>query len=87
MLVYTDGLIERSGEDLDRVARLRQHAAFLTREPLAVFCDEFLAGLARGGADGIALLAGRLPPRDLKFAPEERPWRRVRTGPDDLGGA
>ncbi|MFF2386286.1 PP2C family protein-serine/threonine phosphatase [Streptomyces sp. NPDC058108] len=65
LLLYTDGLIERSGEDFDRgLARLRQHAAALTREPLAVFCDELLAGLARGGNDDIALLAVRVPPRD-----------------------
>ncbi|MFF3518943.1 PP2C family protein-serine/threonine phosphatase [Streptomyces sp. NPDC002573] len=63
LLFYTDGLIERSGEDLDRgLARLRQHAAALTREPLAVFCDELLAGLAQGSNDDIALLAVRLPP-------------------------
>ncbi|MEV5012500.1 GAF domain-containing SpoIIE family protein phosphatase [Streptomyces sp. NPDC055692] len=74
LLLYTDGLIERPGEDLDRgLARLRQHAAALTREPLAVFCDELLAGLAHGGNDDIALLAVRLPPHDLNPPAEERP--------------
>lgn len=74
LLLYTDGLIERSGEDLDRgLARLRQHAAALTREPLAVFCDELLASLARDSNDDIALLALRLPPRDLNPPTEERP--------------
>ncbi|MFJ6837383.1 PP2C family protein-serine/threonine phosphatase [Streptomyces sp. NPDC091209] len=74
LLLYTDDLIERSGEDLDRgLARLRQHAASLTREPLAVFCDELLAGLAPGSSDDIALLAVRLPPRDLNPPAEERP--------------
>ncbi|MEK0100344.1 PP2C family protein-serine/threonine phosphatase, partial [Streptomyces sp. A475] len=63
LLLYTDGLIERSGEGLDRgFARLRQHAAALSREPLAVFCDELLAGLAHDSNDDIALLAVRLPP-------------------------
>ncbi|MFF4763188.1 PP2C family protein-serine/threonine phosphatase [Streptomyces sp. NPDC001292] len=74
LLLYTDGLIERPGEDLDRgLARLRQHAAALTREPLAVFCDELLAGLVHGGNDDIALLAVRLPPHDLNPPAEERP--------------
>ncbi|MPY33547.1 SpoIIE family protein phosphatase [Streptomyces adustus] len=74
MLLYTDGLIERPGEVLDRgLARPRQHAAALTREPLAVFCDELLAGLAHGGDDDIALLAVRLPPHDLTPSAEERP--------------
>ncbi len=62
------------GEDLDRgLARLRRHAAALTREPLAVFCDELFAGLAHGGNDDIALLAVRLPPHDLPPPAEERP--------------
>ncbi|MFD5814115.1 SpoIIE family protein phosphatase [Streptomyces sp. NPDC127038] len=74
MLLYTDGLAERSGEDLDRrLARPRQHAAALTREPLAVFRDELLAGLAHGGNDDITLLAVRLPPHGLKPPTEERP--------------
>ncbi|MFH8800791.1 PP2C family protein-serine/threonine phosphatase [Streptomyces sp. NPDC017936] len=63
LLLYTDGLIERPGEDLDQgLARLRQHAAALAREPLPAFCDELLAGLSPGSNDDIALLALRLPP-------------------------
>ncbi|AWW35783.1 PP2C family protein-serine/threonine phosphatase [Streptomyces cadmiisoli] len=63
LLLYTDGLIERPGEDIDRgLARLREHAAALAREPLSTFCDELLAGLAGGSNDDIALLAVRLPP-------------------------
>ncbi|WP_371478861.1 PP2C family protein-serine/threonine phosphatase [Kitasatospora sp. NBC_00315] len=63
VLLYTDGLIERRGEDLDRgLARLRQHAATLAREPLDVFCDELLTGLAADGTDDVALLAVRIPP-------------------------
>ncbi|MFJ5779022.1 PP2C family protein-serine/threonine phosphatase [Streptomyces sp. NPDC093094] len=62
LLLYTDGLIERPGEDIDRgLSRLRQHAAALTREPLHVFCDELLSGCAHGSNDDIALLAVRLP--------------------------
>ncbi|MER6076127.1 GAF domain-containing SpoIIE family protein phosphatase [Streptomyces sp. NPDC001817] len=63
LLLYTDGLIERPGEDLDHgLARLRQHAAALAREPLAAFCDELLTGCARDRNDDIALLAVHLPP-------------------------
>ncbi len=62
LLLYTDGLIERRGEDLDRcMARLRQHAAALSREPLEVFCDELLTGLAAASADDVALIAVRIP--------------------------
>ncbi|MFC8452358.1 PP2C family protein-serine/threonine phosphatase [Kitasatospora sp. NPDC057223] len=63
VLLYTDGLIERRGEDLDRgMARLRQHAAALAREPLDAFCDELLTGLAAESTDDVALLAVRIPP-------------------------
>ncbi|MFI8190108.1 PP2C family protein-serine/threonine phosphatase [Streptomyces sp. NPDC085946] len=63
VLLYTDGLIERRGEDLGHgMTRLRQHAAALAREPLDTFCDELLTGLTTEHADDIALLAARLPP-------------------------
>jgi hypothetical protein len=63
LVLYTDGLIERRGEDLDRgLARLRQHAAALSRESLEFFCDELLAGLATASADDVALIAVRIPP-------------------------
>ncbi|AKH86830.1 hypothetical protein AA958_16865 [Streptomyces sp. CNQ-509] len=62
LLLYTDGLIERRGETLDRsLRRLRQHAAALARETPGDFCDELLAGLAPDSADDVALLALRLP--------------------------
>ncbi|MEW1774744.1 hypothetical protein [Streptomyces sp. NPDC086777] len=47
--------------------------AALPREPLAVFCDEPVAGLAHGGNDDSTLLAVRLPPHDLNPPAEERP--------------
>ncbi|WP_074995722.1 SpoIIE family protein phosphatase [Streptomyces misionensis] len=63
LLLYTDGLIERRGESLDdAMSRLRQHAAALAREPLDVFCDELLIGLAADTADDVALLALRTAP-------------------------
>ncbi|MFF9125551.1 PP2C family protein-serine/threonine phosphatase [Streptomyces sp. NPDC014889] len=63
VLLYTDGLIERRSESLERgFARLRQHTAALAREPLDVFCDELLGGLAADSTDDAALLALRPVP-------------------------
>ncbi|MFD6415816.1 PP2C family protein-serine/threonine phosphatase [Streptomyces sp. NPDC060194] len=65
VVLYTDGLIERRGEEIDRGAtRLRQHAAALAREDLDVFCDELMSGLASGSADDVALIAVRVPAED-----------------------
>jgi serine phosphatase RsbU (regulator of sigma subunit) len=62
VLLYTDGLIERRGEDLDLgLARLRRHAAPLAREPLADLCDELLHALAPDSTDDVALIAVRTP--------------------------
>ncbi|MFI2645546.1 SpoIIE family protein phosphatase [Streptomyces sp. NPDC018610] len=63
LLLYTDGLIERRGESLDEaMSRLRRHAAALAREPLDVFCDELLIGLAADSTDDVAVLALRTTP-------------------------
>jgi hypothetical protein len=63
VLLYTDGLLERRGASLDHgMARLRQHAAALCREPLDVFCDELLDGLAGDTTDDVAILALRPNP-------------------------
>ncbi|MGY0071584.1 SpoIIE family protein phosphatase [Streptomyces sp. QTS137] len=63
VLLYTDGLIERRAESLDHALdRLRGHAAGLAHEPLDVFCDELLIGLAAGSDDDIAVLAVRPAP-------------------------
>ncbi|WP_308297219.1 MULTISPECIES: PP2C family protein-serine/threonine phosphatase [unclassified Streptomyces] len=62
LLLYTDGLVERRGESLDHgLTRLREHSAALAREPLDVFCDELLSGLAHHSNDDVALLALRVP--------------------------
>ncbi|MFI2645116.1 PP2C family protein-serine/threonine phosphatase [Streptomyces sp. NPDC018610] len=62
LLLYTDGLIERPGEDIGRgLTRLRQHAAALAREPLAVFRDELLERMSDGRYDDVAVLALRVP--------------------------
>ncbi|MDQ0792333.1 PP2C family protein-serine/threonine phosphatase [Streptomyces sp. B1I3] len=61
VLLYTDGLVERRDEVLDRgLDRLRHRAAALAREPLETFCDELLGGLAAAGTDDVALIAVRV---------------------------
>ncbi|WP_241691566.1 GAF domain-containing SpoIIE family protein phosphatase [Streptomyces sp. GZWMJZ-114] len=64
LLLYTDGLIERPGEDIGRgLTRLRQHAAALAREPLSVFRNELLARMSDVVQhDDIAIVALRIPP-------------------------
>ncbi|MFC5834572.1 SpoIIE family protein phosphatase [Nonomuraea insulae] len=62
LLLYTDGLVERSGEHLDRgLERLRRLAESLAREPVERFCDQLLSGLPTTGLDDIAVIALRLP--------------------------
>ncbi|MGI5154976.1 SpoIIE family protein phosphatase [Microbispora sp. CA-102843] len=63
LLLYTDGLIERRGEDLgDGLERLRLCAEPLAREPLGRFCDELLTGMPVTGEDDVAMIALRVPP-------------------------
>lgn len=62
LLLYTDGLVEVPGTDLDTGLRgLRRHAAALARHPLEDFCDQILALMPPGNTDDIALLALRVP--------------------------
>ncbi|SEQ04466.1 SpoIIE family protein phosphatase [Streptomyces radiopugnans] len=62
LLLYTDGLVEVRGTDLDTgLGRLRRHAAALARRPLEEFCDQVLARMSSGSTDDIALLALRVP--------------------------
>ncbi|MFI6348213.1 PP2C family protein-serine/threonine phosphatase [Streptomyces sp. NPDC050560] len=62
LLLYTDGLVERPGEDIKwGLTRLRQHAARLCREPPGAFCDGLLSALAGRRQDDVALLALRVP--------------------------
>ncbi|MEU6008047.1 SpoIIE family protein phosphatase [Streptomyces sp. NPDC047453] len=63
-LLYTDGLIEAPGSDLDsRLGRPRRHALALAHETLDALCDRLSARMSPGGTDDIALLALRLPVR------------------------
>ncbi|AXE87438.1 Stage II sporulation protein E (SpoIIE) [Streptomyces sp. Go-475] len=62
LLLYTDGLIEIPGSDLDTgLARLRRHALALAHEPLDTLCDRLPARMPPGSTDDVALLALRLP--------------------------
>ncbi|MFJ4242800.1 SpoIIE family protein phosphatase [Streptomyces iakyrus] len=62
LLLYTDGLIEIPGSDLDTgLARLRRHALALAHESLDTLCDRLPARMPPGSTDDVALLALRLP--------------------------
>jgi serine phosphatase RsbU (regulator of sigma subunit) len=62
VLLFTDGLIERRGSDLDQgMTRLRDAAAELVGRPLDELCDELLDRLVDGRPeDDVALVAIRL---------------------------
>ena len=63
LLLYTDGLVEAPGSDLDTgLDRLRRHALALAREPLDTLCGAVLAHVPPGSTDDVALLALRVPP-------------------------
>jgi hypothetical protein len=62
LLLYTDGLIESPGSDLDTgLTRLRHHALALAHEPLDTLCDQLLDRMPPGNTDDGALLALRMP--------------------------
>jgi PAS domain S-box-containing protein len=63
LLLYTDGLVETPGSDLDTgLDRLRRHALALAHEPLDTLCGQVLAQVPPGSTDDVALLALRTPP-------------------------
>ncbi|QYC41568.1 Stage II sporulation protein E (SpoIIE) [Nonomuraea coxensis DSM 45129] len=65
VLLYTDGLVERSGEHLDRgLERLRLAAEEVADQPPDKFCDHLLSGLPTTGLDDIAVIAARTPHPD-----------------------
>lgn len=75
VLLYSDGLIERRGQDLDEGLRLLcAHVAELSSLPLAELCDELLRRMLPVDADDdAALVAVRLHPQD-----QPRPAAAVR---------
>ncbi len=65
VFLYTDGLIERPGQDIDSgLAWLRRKAAGLATVPLADFCRELVAGVVAESNDDIAVVAVRVPEDD-----------------------
>jgi PAS domain S-box-containing protein len=77
LLLFTDGLIERSGSDLDQgVAALRAALTDLSGRPLDELCDSLLARLVpEHGADDVALIAVRAHPEDRPRPAEAGPNR------------
>ena len=64
VLFFTDGLVERRGENLDDgLDRLEALLAQVGALPLEQLCDALLRSLARAADDDIALLAVRLHPQ------------------------
>ncbi|GAA4225840.1 SpoIIE family protein phosphatase [Actinomadura meridiana] len=63
VVLYTDGLIEHSGEHLDTsLDRLRRHASALASGPLEHLCDGLLDTMPSAGTDDIAMIALRVNP-------------------------
>ncbi|WP_433246748.1 SpoIIE family protein phosphatase [Actinomadura nitritigenes] len=63
VLLYTDGLVERPGEHLDKgLERLCEQAGRFARRPLPAFCDGLLTRLPTAGIDDLAMIALRVPP-------------------------
>lgn len=62
LLLYTDGLIERRGRDIDACMRdLAEQTARLATAGLGELCDEVMTGRGQRFDDDVALLALRLP--------------------------
>jgi PAS domain S-box-containing protein len=85
VLLYTDGLVERRDQDLDRgLARLRATLAELAGRDLDELCDELLARmLPPDPDDDVALVAVRLHPQDRPRPPEAGPNRVPPDVPDE----
>ncbi|WP_436773262.1 SpoIIE family protein phosphatase [Yinghuangia sp. YIM S09857] len=64
MLLYTDGLVERRGEDIDAsLRRLTELPPVPDGDDLGVLLDHVLDHLGPGAQDDIAVMASRLLPR------------------------
>ncbi|MFJ9927813.1 Serine phosphatase RsbU, regulator of sigma subunit [Streptomyces misionensis] len=65
LLLFTDGLVERRGEDIDAtLAELADQAARLAGVPLRRLCAELVTGRGQLFDDDVTLLALRLPGED-----------------------
>ncbi|MEU9450854.1 SpoIIE family protein phosphatase [Streptomyces sp. NPDC048277] len=68
LLLYTDGLVERRGEDIDRGLERLLGLSLCPTDPLDKILDTVLARLATGSEDDIALLAARAVPPGVNEA-------------------
>jgi len=81
VLLFTDGLVERRGENLDDgLQELLELTSTLGHLRLQELCDAVVAHFGRSAEDDIALLAVRAHPEDRPRPPEAGPGRL----PDDL---
>ncbi|CAN5284765.1 hypothetical protein BH18ACT9_BH18ACT9_20980 [soil metagenome] len=86
VLLYTDGLVERRGEDIDTgIARLLATVEELRHLPLVELCDELLDRmLPAGHDDDVALAAIRLHTQDEPRPAEAGPARIPESVPADV---
>ena len=76
LLLYTDGLVERRGSDLDLdLERLRRTVQDLAGNDLESFCDALIDRMRSGVDDDIALLAVRAHDPSRPRPPEAGPER------------
>ncbi|GMA87900.1 hypothetical protein GCM10025868_31500 [Angustibacter aerolatus] len=78
LLLYTDGLVERRGEDLDAgLERLRRFVGDAVGRGLSLedVCDAVVDRLASDAEDDVALLAVRAHPEDRPRPAEAGPER------------
>ncbi|MEO7744679.1 MAG: SpoIIE family protein phosphatase [Actinomycetota bacterium] len=85
VLLYTDGLVERRGQDLDEgLALLSDTLRELADLPLEELCDELLRRMLPAEADDdVALVAVRLHRQDQPRPPEAGPGRVPANVPDE----
>ncbi len=87
LLLYTDGLVERRGQDLDAgLGRLRAAARSLSGAPPDQLCDRLVADMTGDDPlhDDICMLAVRWTPLDGVAADSARSCGRRRAGGADL---
>jgi serine phosphatase RsbU (regulator of sigma subunit) len=84
LVLYTDGLIERRGEQLDAgLERFRALAERSAALPIEQLCDTLLGELAADPEDDVALLVVRMFPQDRPRPAEAGP--RVVPGGQPVG--
>jgi serine/threonine-protein kinase RsbW len=81
LILYTDGLIERSGISLDEgLKRLERAAVARAQLEAEVLCDELIAELTASARDDVAIVCLRFEPADTEIFS-----RRFVTAPAELG--